>query len=330
MATRCAHTRGPVPRGFTLIETLVVVSLIGVLIALLLPAIQEVREAARRSQCAANLKQISLALLNYHDAVGSLPPGRLLSHDIRYMQPGVTCSGPRDRSFLVAVLPYCEQASLYNGINFSLSILGSENSTISTIDLSLFVCPSEIGASSRIALPAERLMGFDATNAIPLNVACTSYAGFLSSRTTNALPSSQNHCEIDTSMLATADGCITDISPIPLAAISDGTSNTILMSEKSLSCLDRIDAKLFGAVGNKYGWWISGDLIDTLVFGEFPPNAYKEVTGMNASAQLWSASSCHKSGVNAVMADGSVRFIKDTINSAPLVASTGCANQELG
>ena len=92
------------PRGFTLIELLVVIAIIGVLIALLLPAVQAAREAARRAQCANNLKQIGLALHNYHDAHGVLPPGYVY-------QPGYATGG---FGWASMILPYMEQTPLFN------------------------------------------------------------------------------------------------------------------------------------------------------------------------------------------------------------------------
>src|SRR3954451_2672849 len=121
-------------RGFTLIELLVVIAIIGVLIALLLPAVQAAREAARRSQCTNNLKQIGIALHNYHDGTGSLPWGH----------------GPfgwNDWSASVMLLPFIEQKQIYDAINFNANISGAnpganENRTIQLMRLNVLLCPS--------------------------------------------------------------------------------------------------------------------------------------------------------------------------------------------
>src|SRR6186997_3302889 len=103
-------------RGFTLIELLVVIAIIAVLIALLLPAVQAAREAARRAQCVNNLKQIGLALHNYHASYNSFPSGATVG----YQDPGVE-DGWINWSVHAALLPYLEMTPLYNAINFSYS-----------------------------------------------------------------------------------------------------------------------------------------------------------------------------------------------------------------
>ena len=120
-------------KAFTLIELLVVIAIIAVLIALLLPAVQQAREAARRAQCKNNLKQIGLALHNYHDAHNSFPPGGTYS-------AGVT--GPAGWSVHARILPFVDQASLQNLIDFS-SGYGSQPQVTGT-KVGLFLCPSDV------------------------------------------------------------------------------------------------------------------------------------------------------------------------------------------
>jgi prepilin-type N-terminal cleavage/methylation domain-containing protein/prepilin-type processing-associated H-X9-DG protein len=122
-------------RGFTLIELLVVIAIIAVLIALLLPAVQAAREAARRAQCVNNLKQIGIALHNYHDTAGAMPFGH----------------GPfgwNDWNAQAMLLPYMEQTPLYNSINFANGISGAapnnaQNLTIQRVQVNTFLCPSD-------------------------------------------------------------------------------------------------------------------------------------------------------------------------------------------
>jgi len=140
-------------RGFTLIELLVVIAIIGVLIALLLPAVQAAREAARRSQCTNNLKQIGLALHNYHSANDALPPsGQSFANE--YPQLG-WAQGPQNFSMKVRLLPYMEAGNVYNSVNFTVTaIWGTDNAscvdgftinrTLRHTKISSYTCPSDL------------------------------------------------------------------------------------------------------------------------------------------------------------------------------------------
>ncbi len=108
----------PPARGFTLVELLVVIAIIGVLVALLLPAVQQAREAARRMQCSNNMKQLGLAIHNYHDTFNSLPPGGIWGHDTPWSE-NVPSPNPARGSALVHLLPFVEQAALYDQLDFA-------------------------------------------------------------------------------------------------------------------------------------------------------------------------------------------------------------------
>ena len=139
-------------RGFTLIELLVVIAIIAVLIALLLPAVQAAREAARRAQCVNNLKQIGLALHNYHDAIGAFPMSYAASS--RFVD-GATDTAP-GWGWGTMILPQLEQGPLFNAVNFSLAVEVPQNATVirTTIDhVSLSIRPDER------AVPGLRRLG---------------------------------------------------------------------------------------------------------------------------------------------------------------------------
>ena len=133
------------PRAFTLIELLVVITIIGVLIALLLPAVQAAREAARRAQCSNNLKQIGLGMHNYHATHDTFPPGYITLTQTN--QPNSPETGP-GWAWGTMLLNNLEQTAAYNAANFSLPITVPASQTVRTISLSVFLCPSSTGGAA--------------------------------------------------------------------------------------------------------------------------------------------------------------------------------------
>ena len=141
----------PVKTGFTLIELLVVIAIIAVLIALLLPAVQAAREAARRIQCVNNMKQLGLAINNYHDLANSFPPGRIWAPSSTQAFPTIL-AGVQNTPWFVLMLPQFEQQTLSNAFNFSLGSEGPNapfplgflaNTTVESNKVGLFNCPSD-------------------------------------------------------------------------------------------------------------------------------------------------------------------------------------------
>jgi len=145
-------------RGFTLIELLVVIAIIAILVALLLPAVQQAREAARRTQCKNNLKQIGLALHNYHDTHGRFPPTQIM---VAYLGANNTSPVPRNHTWVSLILPYLEQANMYSAINFSLPMFVQASNTYQTLPtgetivsrkLPTLQCPSDPGFGGGVSI----------------------------------------------------------------------------------------------------------------------------------------------------------------------------------
>jgi prepilin-type N-terminal cleavage/methylation domain-containing protein/prepilin-type processing-associated H-X9-DG protein len=262
--------------GFTLIELLVVIAVVGVLIALLLPAVQAAREAARRAQCTSNLKQIALAMHNYVDAVGTLPMGGADQRDAS--NPGTFV--PFSSGLFVAILPQLEQLPIFNTVNFSVHIFNAANLTVDATGIAVHWCPSD-GAVQQTEINPLYNPFLDLTGQ---PVAFTSYAG-------------------NDQLFVYND------RPPRIADITDGTSQTFLLGEKAHSDLS-------DWLRPMYSWWFSGANGDTLFDTWFPLNSYRKINGgWRDWPLIYGASSYHPGGANFAMADGSVRFIKDTIGS---------------
>jgi prepilin-type N-terminal cleavage/methylation domain-containing protein len=310
-------------RAFALIELLVVIAIIAVLIALLLPAVQAAREAARRAQCANNLKQLGVALHTYHDALGSLPVGRMMTYDPRLSGPNPPCTSPIvDKSFLVEILPMMEQSSLYNAINQSVTIFGYENRTAQRAAIGSFACPSDPDSRVRPGYNGDLVaLGLAATGE-DLPMFFTSYSGCAGSIQVDAIPRASTGCAVPAQVRGQANGTLGDIAPINMASIADGLSNTILVAEKAtttFSQLNIVDIRIY----QRYGWYFSGNFGDTLMTTFYPPNSIRRVSLAAGTAHTAGASSLHPGGVQVLIGDGSARFVKDTIDSWPFDPQTG-------
>lgn len=171
--------------GFTLIELLVVIAIISVLIALLLPAVQQAREAARRTQCRNNLKQMGLALHNYHDSYNTFPPGIVsrLANPTWVMAPGACNSAPDDLgpgwSFFARMLPYLEQGNFHNTINFNLPLSDPANAAARRTVVGAYRCPSDAGPQLIRIYDCGSPPSTSNTPTIVTDAAGTSYVGSL-------------------------------------------------------------------------------------------------------------------------------------------------------
>ncbi|MCL2005743.1 MAG: DUF1559 domain-containing protein [Planctomycetaceae bacterium] len=276
------------PYAFTLVELLVVIAVIGMLIALLLPAIQAAREAARRMSCSNNLRQIGIAVHNYHDVYQQIPPGR----------ENQTMFG-----WGALILPYVEQGNLQSLINFNEKMYNEPNRTTGQTLIPLFLCPSNQERTVRDTEFYNPDRGW-AMEILPL--APSHYGGILSERITPFGAA----LEADGWTLKNDElGCILMNRRIGFAAITSGLSNTAMIAEAS--SYETIDPPVYAN-----GSWISG----TNIFRKTtaPINYRPRCEHFNTS-EPWHCSECsayqyevrsfHPSGAFFLYADGSVHFL---------------------
>lgn len=322
-------------KGFTLIELLVVIAIIAILIALLLPAVQQAREAARRTQCKNNFKQFGLAIHNYESSIGSFPPGRT--------------GFPMLFSAHAQLLPFFDAANVYNGIDFNTAptfpeppvVPHTQNVTASLTRMPMFLCPSDSAD-----IPGN---SYGPTN----YVACTG---------SGANPAAR--------YIRAGDGVMFDpklAGIVRFSDVQDGLSNTVAMSEQILGngyalggggaigvatvitgaaapvspnqqVLNLTTNQVSGGpytaandtspttcvVGTTGFWsgirgarWMNGHYGDTLYNHGLPPNSSEFDCGNTSHAVgLTAARSRHTGGVQILLCDGSARFVSNNINFA--------------
>jgi prepilin-type processing-associated H-X9-DG protein len=225
-----------------------------------------------------------------------------------------------DKSLLAHVLPYLENVALYNAINHDLAIISGENQSIHRVADSTFACPSDPLAGWSRTLNPGALEAYGCQE--PAMMVFTSYAGCVGSTPVIAQPLPKNGCRVPPLVLAQSNGAFNDLSPLRFSSITDGLSHTILLAEKSVTSLSALD-EVYKGSSAQHGWYVTGNWGDTLFASFYPPNASRLVSPIGARAWSDSASSLHPGGLNAVMGDGSVVFIKETVQSWPVDAVTG-------
>jgi prepilin-type N-terminal cleavage/methylation domain-containing protein/prepilin-type processing-associated H-X9-DG protein len=288
-------------RGFTMIELLVVIAIIAVLIALLLPAVQAAREAARRASCINNLKQMGIALHNYHDALSVFPPGYIAAS--RFID-GETDVAP-GWSWATMLLPQLDQAPLYASINVYLPVQAPANTTATQTLLSAFLCPSDQLPPSRTFAVTDGLGNTVAT------VAPSSYAACTGSDAADVALGLNND--------GSGNGLFYRNSGVAIAAVTDGTSQTVALLER--------------AWGDTEGTWVgavAGGYVQRGPFNPCPGSAFATYlapclvlahchllnTNADTDSGLDDPSSFHPSGANALFADGSVHFLRSVLGDA--------------
>lgn len=286
----------PKQRGFTLVELLVVIAIIGVLVALLLPAVQAARESARRMKCSNNLKQIGLSLHMYHDNVNVFPPGAFVTNNL---------------SWNVLVLPYLEQSALYSQFNFNLGAFngapnqeGPNKNVHSLVKMQAYLCPSSV-TDIFATHPSSALLDGRRTYA-------KHYFGIMGPKVVGATAG----YEFDPAPAGQGGFALSGIlgrdSRVRMANITDGASNTLLAGEISKP-------------GGDGASWVRGIAFGTTTAAATGMSSSKNLNfGINILLTPQSANqfndisfaSYHTRGAMFVMADGGVRYLSDNVSSA--------------
>jgi prepilin-type N-terminal cleavage/methylation domain-containing protein len=287
------------PRGFTLIELLVVIAIIAVLIGLLLPAVQRVRESANLVSCKNNLKQIGLALQSYHDAQGTFPVG--------YYDPTPwpqLDNGP-GWGWGAYLLPFLEQANVYKQINFNLDVGDPANAGVRTTFLKIYVCPSDFSPNT-----------FTVTDG-GSNSWTLAQASYVACNGNDGVDDFTTPLHTGAFVRATKGFRIADIT--------DGLSNTFFVGDRTVQL--------------SYCTWIGGPTGALNPFLQSPGNFGAEVTLLMCHAgdtgpntpgvyDADSTSSPHRVGVPFLFGDGSVHFIRNNIDIATWMALATRAGRE--
>jgi prepilin-type N-terminal cleavage/methylation domain-containing protein/prepilin-type processing-associated H-X9-DG protein len=331
--------------GFTLIELLVVIAIIAVLIGLLIPAVQKVREAAARSQCGNNLKQVGLALHAYHDANKRFPPGYIDGNTNPNSTPDNDV-GP-GWGWAAFILPYLEQGNVHRQINFNQRVGFGANILVSQMPLVIYQCPSDPFQES---FPV-----YDSSFSNPIAivahgnyVGCNGWVECFGNAGGNYLPASDGGSAMDgdggnTRTGKGGNGLFFRNSQTRIADITDGLSNTIIVGER---CGAHSPVTWTGAVpGGRCPAWMAtrpwttpytapgaapntgnGSAYDNADWGEALVLAHGNATHLpNADYPVFDPDvfwSMHPNGANFLLGDGSVRFITSGVN--PMTFQWAC------
>ena len=329
--------------GFTLIELLVVIAIIAVLIALLLPAVQQAREAARRTQCKNNLKQLGLALHNFHDTYLRFPPGA--ANDLTPF--GTNGGASWGSSWKVYILPYIDQATLFTKWDFAGGSSGYTNGTNGPLTNGLKIPPYRC--------PSSTMPDFGTTwNG--WNRMMTSYTGtagaYSTSNATNKAPFNVGYnqgCCSGSGSIASANGLLYSGSKANMRDCTDGTSNTFIVHEESdfirtTANAQVVPANTYNTSAGYYGWPMGA-----AIGLNQAPSAWGDGRHFNCATVRWGInarglsggsgdgtnndvganfpiSSQHVGGAHVLMADGSVRFLSQNLNSDTLFRLASAAD----
>ncbi len=283
-------------RGFTLIELLVVIAIIALLVALLLPAVQQAREAARRASCKNNLKQLGLALHNYHDQFKLFPPGYISVDAATGMMTPI--DGGSGAGWGLLILPQIEQAALYNKFNLNRRIADPVNAPLIVTPISAFLCPSDAAPASKWTLKAD-----GNPSQVLAELATANYVAAFGTVSLDDCENPAGTAPVTSAGQCVGNGPVYHNSRLSLRDFLDGTSNTVFIGER------KTNANL--------DWWSTwagmvagGEETGQRVLGclDHRPN--------HPAAHFDDFGSSHTGGAHFLLADGSVRFVSENIDTA--------------
>jgi prepilin-type N-terminal cleavage/methylation domain-containing protein/prepilin-type processing-associated H-X9-DG protein len=335
-------------RGFTLIELLVVIAIIAVLIALLLPAVQAAREAARRIQCVNNLKQIGLGCHNYHSAYNTFPMGASLGY-LFFNTAAPTMQAKQNWSAHAQMLPQIEGTPMYNAINFNWGVDSSPadgggsdcywpNSTVIYAQIKGFLCPSDPQAGANYTASNNYYASIGTTTNLQTGTGGRKIASLANFPTTGLFALQQaygiNNCTDGTSnTIAFSESTVGNRAEqqrqknigiksvaIPAAALLQDAQTNVAATLAGLAACDAAWNSGTATLDIQRGqFWAQGALAMSLFTTIPTPNSINESwthcgsTSSVGLAEYSEADSFHPGGVNTLMADGSVKFIKSNI-----------------
>jgi len=330
------RTTRRISRGFTLIELLVVIAIIAVLVALLLPAVQQAREAARRSQCKNNLKQLGLALTNYHDTFSKYPPG--------VVNPGIQANAFEpwtnncatqcmNNPWSLQILPNLDQQAMYNQLNFSVAMGSAQRSgsgpsvnqgAVFTARLPVFACPSDTPYSEPLTIAGNA--HYAITNGYRASYWYPDTYSYMENFTAYTGGSTPCYDSETIAMGLTLPTGVTVSVPhkgmfgingaCNISAVKDGTSNTFMLMETPFK-------KNYVGYGP---FWNAWNYTSGVYFGQPPNNKGGCGGGSSGCPYAGGAGSAHTGGTQYLRADGSVGFMSDNISMTTILELTAIAD----
>jgi len=313
-------------RGFTLVELLVVIAIIGILVALLLPAIQAAREAARRTQCANNMKQLGLALQNYHDTYKKFPIGgaRTLTPPTEVVR--ATPMDNIDASWMVHILPFAEEQTLFTKWDRKVDMLHTNNGGLRSTVIGPYQCPSDPNTGTALSENSRTW-------------ARGSYGGNLGKNLNILSAGSDNPYRLYTAMGAGNRGVFGWSKSARMADLTDGTSKTVAVWElrsgprdtdaRGTWALARIGSSL---VGGCDGVNVCYGINDQTANGEDSQgctnDAAQKMPCDPATDGQAPPRSMHPGGAQCLLADASVRFVSETVDTTTMQAINSASGGE--